>query len=218
MGCSGAGDGIRTRGYQLGKLGPYHLATPACMEILSQLHFSWLGHLRARKSLPSLPSAGHIPKRTRRQSRATVVQADERFLPASIAKVFLPAILARHHTDEEARDVLEAQGTTLAPSTRSQRRSALRTATRGAAWRRHLEGRASLRPWACRTNEPFLRTAAERAAHARNQTCVASVCRSAASCRYASTCACCLQLYDGPGNQRHRSKDRDAQHGIPSSA
>ena len=26
---SGAGDGTRTRGYQLGKLGPYHLATPA---------------------------------------------------------------------------------------------------------------------------------------------------------------------------------------------
>ena len=26
---NGAGDGIRTRGYQLGKLGPYHLATPA---------------------------------------------------------------------------------------------------------------------------------------------------------------------------------------------
>ena len=25
----GAGDGTRTRGYQLGKLGPYHLATPA---------------------------------------------------------------------------------------------------------------------------------------------------------------------------------------------
>ena len=27
--CYGAGDGIRTRAYQLGKLGPYHLATPA---------------------------------------------------------------------------------------------------------------------------------------------------------------------------------------------
>ena len=26
---SGAGDGTRTREYQLGKLGPYHLATPA---------------------------------------------------------------------------------------------------------------------------------------------------------------------------------------------
>ena len=26
----GAGNGIRTREYQLGKLGPYHLATPAC--------------------------------------------------------------------------------------------------------------------------------------------------------------------------------------------
>src|SRR5512137_2028403 len=26
---SGAGDGIRTRGYQLGRLMPYHLATPA---------------------------------------------------------------------------------------------------------------------------------------------------------------------------------------------
>src|ERR1043165_5446849 len=25
-----AGDGIRTRGYQLGRLMPYHLATPAC--------------------------------------------------------------------------------------------------------------------------------------------------------------------------------------------
>src|SRR5512141_1261085 len=25
-----AGDGIRTRGYQLGRLTPYHLATPAC--------------------------------------------------------------------------------------------------------------------------------------------------------------------------------------------
>ena len=25
----GAGDGTRTRGYELGKLGPYHLATPA---------------------------------------------------------------------------------------------------------------------------------------------------------------------------------------------
>ncbi len=25
----GAGDGTRTREYQLGKLGPYHLATPA---------------------------------------------------------------------------------------------------------------------------------------------------------------------------------------------
>lgn len=29
---SGAGDGTRTRGYQLGKLGPYHLATPALSE------------------------------------------------------------------------------------------------------------------------------------------------------------------------------------------
>lgn len=28
---TGAGDGTRTRGYQLGKLGPYHLATPACV-------------------------------------------------------------------------------------------------------------------------------------------------------------------------------------------
>ena len=26
---SGAGDGTRTREYELGKLGPYHLATPA---------------------------------------------------------------------------------------------------------------------------------------------------------------------------------------------
>lgn len=27
--CNGAGNGIRTREYQLGKLGPYHLAMPA---------------------------------------------------------------------------------------------------------------------------------------------------------------------------------------------
>ena len=31
----GAGDGTRTREYQLGKLGPYHLAMPARVEILS---------------------------------------------------------------------------------------------------------------------------------------------------------------------------------------
>ena len=28
----GAGDGTRTREYKLGKLGPYHLATPACVK------------------------------------------------------------------------------------------------------------------------------------------------------------------------------------------
>ena len=32
----GAGDGIRTREYQLGKLGPYHLATPACPALIER--------------------------------------------------------------------------------------------------------------------------------------------------------------------------------------
>ena len=30
----GADDGIRTREYQLGKLGPYRLATPACVGMI----------------------------------------------------------------------------------------------------------------------------------------------------------------------------------------
>jgi hypothetical protein len=33
-----AGDGIRTREYQLGRLMPYHLATPAC--VLSESNFT----------------------------------------------------------------------------------------------------------------------------------------------------------------------------------
>lgn len=36
-----AGDGIRTRGYQLGRLMPYHLATPAC-----ERHFTTRNHPR----------------------------------------------------------------------------------------------------------------------------------------------------------------------------
>ena len=37
VGFVGAGDGIRTREYQLGKLGPYHLATPAHEKMLGGL-------------------------------------------------------------------------------------------------------------------------------------------------------------------------------------
>ena len=46
----GAGDGIRTRECKLGKLVPYHLATPACEGILAQL-------ARNARGIPCIPHA-----------------------------------------------------------------------------------------------------------------------------------------------------------------
>ena len=99
---SGAGDGIRTRGCQHGKLGPYHLATPACV---------FAGSTSVGDSIPCQFSRDKAsPRKRTRSARKRLTRQPSRPCPCSGSRAPHSSTVCTRHRGRRCTTGSRARG------------------------------------------------------------------------------------------------------------
>ena len=99
---AGAGDGIRTRGCQHGKLGPYHLATPACV---------FAGSTSVGDSIPCQFSRDKAsPRKRTRSARKRLTRQPSRPCPCSGSRAPHSSTVCTRHRGRRCTTGSRARG------------------------------------------------------------------------------------------------------------